>query len=546
MASVCTYRARFIAALCFIAVPICATVGRGIKTSAERAAVNSPVSELDLKIQSASSWAIALGTIIFLTSTLQIIGFLPGDTGWPNALIAIAVIALGWWTSEKPSPIPLVLLSVFFIAIIVDTIVATQFVISQFGFIAAILMLVRYVILLSAARAMGEALVALLNQRKIEESEERILSARESHEASGDATESVRATPTATPQLEPPPNPTVGLLKVMSAMLVVGAIIVTAAIPVRDGGWIFGLFMLVVASGAFYAAGKEKVYLPDLVADLRSATRSGDRNIIGQVADKLIPLKARASRSLAVAMLEDPGDGTFVAQSAAIIRQIGTLEQDAIAALRIGLAGNKDVVAMLDALEEDIRAPIEVAEGSSGQGDDFIPPIYGVHKAFVALMRRTREVAGSSIIVRGLGIIPLHGCDIPVGGFLGHMEAHKDVIEEAARARPFDEDEIWVATVGEQFLVTSKALYKLGGLPEWTLLTDIASLTDEVSMKKNLLRVHLKSGETVEYVVNWSTGMPAEVIGFVEPALDENYVGVLHDATRVHLAKAEGLRSGEE
>ena len=121
---------------------------------------------LDGRIDAARSWSVALGALGLVASVLQMLGVVEaGVPGWVNLLIAASTVALGLALVRKSLAVTAALLAIF-IAILADTLIATGFVFERGGTALTIVLVLRYIVLLNAARAIGQVFVEILRSRR--------------------------------------------------------------------------------------------------------------------------------------------------------------------------------------------------------------------------------------------------------------------------------------------------------------------------------------------------------------------------------------------
>lgn len=294
---------------------------------------------IEQKIAAAAGWAVGLGALGVIGSLLQLFGVIElGLPSWAellNLLIAVAVIALGLLLPRRSLVLVILLLAIF-IAIIVDTLIATVYVI-QFGGVAlTVLLFIRYAIMLNAARAIGLVLMVLIDERR----------GSANRGALGAATDAPIGTPRDRSETQ---RLTLGIgrnavfFAAFAGFSLLVAIILVVALAGEGGFPALALLLFVVAGAWAWAAVAEWGFLPKLIGELRQSLSKGDTEAAQKALEYLRRAKHRGARALAIAMLEsDSKDATharaqstleFAQTALRTIGEIGQLDRDAAEAL---------------------------------------------------------------------------------------------------------------------------------------------------------------------------------------------------------------------
>lgn len=305
---------------------------------------------LDQKVGEATSWTLALGGLGIIASILQMLDVVEaGVPGWLNLLIAGSAVGLGLLLSHRSLLITGALLAIF-MAIIADTLITTGIVFDEWGLFPTIILIFRYLILLSAARSVGQVFAGIISERTTSRRVAALgVSASErtvSHavETLGAPSEAERATAkVASPSIEPGTNASAIYFRVLGGLVAVGGIFFGFAMT-SEGEAFVGLIGFIVGplfgAGVFYLAGIEARYLPGLVVKLKTAVELNDKAAIQNARTKLIAAKHHASRRLAAELVNEkvPINSPFGQIALETISEIGTLDKDAAIALRRTIA----------------------------------------------------------------------------------------------------------------------------------------------------------------------------------------------------------------
>jgi hypothetical protein len=298
---------------------------------------------LTQQIAEATGWAIALGALGVVASLFQIFGVIElGVPGWFNLSIALAVIVLGL-TLNRRSLVLTGLLAAIFVAIAVDTLVATGILFESGGWPLAIVILIRYSILLAALRSFAAVFKGVLDLRRATVNE----GALDPPTPSGVQQRAVSG-PTASASRVPPrlalgTSPSAILFGVLAGFLALAGGILLLALPLEGPVPLLLLLLLGIAAAAGWASYAEQGHVPKLIDELRHAVARGDRDEQQKALHWLGRVKTRGARALAIAALEaQPNDSDatkaqgelrFACAALEAIAAIGSLDRDAAQAI---------------------------------------------------------------------------------------------------------------------------------------------------------------------------------------------------------------------
>lgn len=317
---------------------------------------------LDQAIENAQGLTTVLGIIFLVASIAQALGWVQaGVPAWLNIAIAVAVLVLAQLLPKKALPV-VVALVVIFVVLTVDTLMATGFVLENWGVVPTVIVVVRYLILLGATQQLAEVGKLLWKERTMAE---RIAAFKEIDQprVPGDSPAPAAEDSIAKAEgmaIDVSHNSSALVFRVMSALLVVGGLIFGGGMlaagetEVAMAGF---LLMPAMAFGVYYVAGIEERYLPGLIAKLKEAAEVGELEACADVRAKLVAAKHRGSRALAAEIVNHrmPADSTFVKTAADIIAEIGTLDDDAAFALKRALGGSGAAATTLGKLFDGIQ-----------------------------------------------------------------------------------------------------------------------------------------------------------------------------------------------
>lgn len=281
---------------------------------------------LDAKIATATLWTLVLGGLGVLASAMQMLGYVEaGVPGWFNLLIALSACGLSLTLSRRSLTLTGILLAIF-VAILADTLVATGIVLEERGLAPTILLVVRYMIMLAAARAVGQVFAGIFVERR---------DARNRGALQSDATTAPPA------MLDPGKSPSAIYFFSFAGLLLVAAVIYALVIPLEDMGAVIFGGMIVMAGVVGAAALAESRYVPSLVQSLQEAVAAGDADQARSIRDRLVQMRGRGARALAAAALAFDAGAHDQARRAAFasdalndIAKIGSLDRDAASAVR--------------------------------------------------------------------------------------------------------------------------------------------------------------------------------------------------------------------
>ena len=312
---------------------------------------------LDEKIESAKRLTLILSSIFFVSSLFQLAGVIEaGVPVWINVAGSIAVMVLALALPQKSLALTC-LLAAIFIGLVADTLIATGYVLESWGAVATAMVVVRYLILLSAARAVGQVAVDLAAAHN---TARRVAMVKT---PSGPATPGTRIGLPASADAETPraivqergraaqelaerqstielgPNAAAIAFRILGGLLIVAGFgfgLTMTSFGEAFVGTIGFIVLPAMGIGAFFVASVEERYVPGLIAKLQAAIESGDTQAAAEARHKLVAAKHHSTRRLAAALVNDrlpiqSASGRAVLET---IGEIGTLDEDAALALR--------------------------------------------------------------------------------------------------------------------------------------------------------------------------------------------------------------------
>ena len=299
---------------------------------------------LDQSIENTQGLTTVLGGVFMVGGIMQALGWVEaGVPAWLNIAIPIAVLVLAQLLPKK-SLLVTAALGVIFLILAVDTLVSTGFVLSSWGVLPTIVVIVRYLILLSATRELAQLAKLLWEERTMAE---RVAKLKAADSAAGAPTDSGAAS---VPLIDVSNNSSALVFKIFSGLLVVGGLISGSAM-LSFGETTVGTIAIVgfaaLAFGSYYVAGMEERYLPGLVGELKTLAE-GEQGL-DEVRAKLVAAKGRGSRALAAAIVNEriPIESAFATSAARIIAEIDMLDDDAAFALRRVAGDSSEFVSVL-------------------------------------------------------------------------------------------------------------------------------------------------------------------------------------------------------
>jgi hypothetical protein len=291
-----------------------------------------PLPTLDDRIGTATGWSIASGALGVIVSVLQMLGVIElGVPGWFNLVVAVSIIVLGWNLRRRSLALTLVLVGIY-VALLVDTLVATGMVLQQFGIALATVLLLRYIILFNVAQAIAEVVKGLLEARTAARNRGPL------DEPTPATTPAIGRASTAVPApLTLGLHPTFFLFAGLTAFLTLGMGIYALTVPLEGMGAVIFFGGLLVAGLNLYGTVATYRFIPDQVKALREGLAVGDSDRAQGARERLIAAKRWGARALAVAVVE-PGDrgaqAAFIQEGLGIIAEIGQLDRDAARAIK--------------------------------------------------------------------------------------------------------------------------------------------------------------------------------------------------------------------
>ena len=301
-------------------------------------------SSVDAKVSDAAGWCVALGAVSFVASLFQLFGVVdPGVPVWINLAVPIALIGLGL-NLNRQSIVAAGVLAALFVAMVVNTLIVTGAYFSQGGFLATAIMIVRYIILLNAARAVGQALFGMIEYRRtaVNAAALRSPAAQTSHAASTGAQQSTGVSTHAQPELSQGVNGAAVYLALLGGMMLVLTAVLLFSEMAEDIPGFVKIGPLLLAGGMFYLARVEHEHLPKKAGELRAALSNGDDDNIKELSALFEKFGRRSSRALARETLSGGArqDTAFQIFALDLIGKIGILEQDAATAVHIAFIEN--------------------------------------------------------------------------------------------------------------------------------------------------------------------------------------------------------------
>lgn len=321
---------------------------------------DTSASPLEQSIESARGITTLLGGVFLVGGVLQALGWVEaGVPAWLNIVIPVVILFLAPQLKTGSLFVAGSLVAIFLV-LVVDTLAATIFVFNSWGAVATVVVVVRYVVLLSAAQELGQVLKILLADRQTERRVAELKRGTESVRApapQGDTREP-RSRPVGELKIDVSNNSSAMLFRIMSGLLLLAGIVFGSAMAAagETGVAMFGfLLMPALAIGTYLVAGVEERYLPGLIETLK---KGGDPDAMAQVHTKLVAAGRRGSRALAAEIVnkESAIDKKFSAAAVSIIAEIGVLDGDAAFALRQVIAEDSIAEALRPLLaEQEIR-----------------------------------------------------------------------------------------------------------------------------------------------------------------------------------------------
>lgn len=291
-----------------------------------------PLPTLDDRISTATGWSIASGALGVIASVFQMFGVIElGVPAWFNLLIAVSVIVLGWNLRRRSLALTL-LLATIYVALLVDTLVATGVVLQRFGVALAIVLVLRYIILLSVAQAIAEVVKGLLEARIAARNRGQL------DEPKGAAAPALgRPVAAVAAPFKLGLHPTFFIFAGLTASLALGLCALALMAPLKGGGVVILLGVLLAAGLNLYGAVATYRFIPGQVKALREALAVGDSDRAEEARGRLIAAKRWGARALAIAVVEPGGNAApaaFTEQALGIIADIGQLDRDAAQAIK--------------------------------------------------------------------------------------------------------------------------------------------------------------------------------------------------------------------
>lgn len=304
---------------------------------------------VEQKVAEASGWCVVLGAVSLIAVFFQLFGVIdPGVPVLVNLAVPAALI-VGGLRLNKRSILSAGILVALFMAMAVNTLVVTGQVLGGGGVILTGLLILRYVILASATRALGQAFVGILEYQRTEVKPDAFKRADNATSAENASGAPVRDLPSRhqPPQAVPSPSVSGPVLSrgfngavvyftcFAVAMALLGLLVLVLEAFEDVPGFLKITPFLLSGVGA-YAASAENRFFPEKVTALKAAIMNGDQKAASDARTALIDKGRRASRALAVGALEARSEAkasSFVTAAFDMIGDIGILEQDAAAAI---------------------------------------------------------------------------------------------------------------------------------------------------------------------------------------------------------------------
>jgi hypothetical protein len=303
---------------------------------------NAANAALAQQIAEATGFAVALGVLGVIASLFQIFGVIElGVPGWFNLSIAVAVIVLGL-TLHRRSLVLTGLLAAIFVGIAVDTLVATGILLERGGWPLAIVVLIRYAILLAALRAFAAVFMGVIDLRRAAVNEGALDATAPPARAGAVAVDTAPAA-RSVQRLALGTSPSTILFGVFAGFLALVAVILLLALPLEGPVPLMLLLLLSVAGAMGWAAHAESRHVPKLIGELRQAVARGDQAAEQNALHWLGRAKGRGARALAMAALECQANDSDTARAQVDLKfartaleaiiAIGSLDRDAASAL---------------------------------------------------------------------------------------------------------------------------------------------------------------------------------------------------------------------
>ena len=313
--------------------------------SPQQLEANTP---LDEAIGEATVWTVVLGVVSLLAGIAQLFGLVDaGDVPvWLNLLIPVVAIVLGLALPLRSILLTFLLVAIF-IAIVTSTLISTGLVLQSGDYVLGGIILIRYVILISATRSIARVFFGIWEERRISQGLQ-ALGGTETGPVQNDA----RPPTTATVTLQPATNWSAVYFGALAAFLGFAGVITFFALPFEDIAAVMQVLFLVMAPGTAVLAVMEQRYVPKLIDTLREALATGDAETAQKTRDKLLKAGRKSTRWLAISALEfDPYDADrnravenfrFARSALALIHEIGELDADAAKALHMHFVEGHD------------------------------------------------------------------------------------------------------------------------------------------------------------------------------------------------------------
>lgn len=313
--------------------------------SPQQPQANTP---LDEAIGEATVWSVVLGVVSLVAGIAQLFGMVDagGVPVWLNLLVPALAIILGLALPLRSIWLTFLLVAIF-IAIVTSTLISTGLVFQSGDYVLGGIILIRYVILISATRSIARVFFGIWEERRISQGLQ-ALGGTETAPVQNDA----RPPGTAAVTLQPATNWSAVYFGAFAALLGCAGVITFFALPFEDIAAVMQVLFLVMAPGTAVLAVMEQRYVPNLIDTLRDALATGDTENVQKTREKLLKAGRKCTRWLAISALEfDPYDADrdraienfhFTRAALALIHEIGELDADAAKALHMHFVQGRD------------------------------------------------------------------------------------------------------------------------------------------------------------------------------------------------------------